>query len=222
MSAGPPALAMHAHAFYFDFISPYSFLASRRWLDMPELANAQCQPVVFGSVLAHYGTRGPGEVPSRRRNGLEDLLLLCARDRIPLRGPPRHPFNSVYALRSVEAVAAPEPRRRLVHRYFTAAWTDGESLEDLDVLRRCLADVGIEQDPEDAASTPLVRRSLKSATRDFIQRGGFGVPTFRVGDILFFGQDRMDLAASYARGAIELDATQLENMLARPQPSRLT
>lgn len=208
--------------FYFDYISPYSFLASQRWPAFPELARARVQPVVFGSILAHYGTQGPGEIPARRRHGLADVLLLAAHHRIPLQGPPRHPFNSIYALRSTLAVEDPIRRTSLMRRYFAAAWGEGRDLEDLDVLRACLDDVGIEQDPEAAASDPAARKALKTETKRFIERGGFGVPTFEVNGHFHFGQDRMELAAAAARGDVELDEARLTSMLERPQPPRLT
>jgi len=208
--------------FHFDFISPYSFLASQRWPAFPELGSARCQPIVFGSVLAHYGALGAGEVPARRRHGLADVLLLARHHRIPVEGPPRHPFNSIYAMRSVLAVPDEAPQRALVRRYFRAAWSEGRDLEDLEVLRACLADVGIDQDPAEAASDAGARRALKTATKRFIERGGFGVPTFEVDGLFFFGQDRMELAAAAARGDLELDTAKLEAMLNRPQPPRLT
>lgn len=207
--------------FYFDYLSPYSFLASQRWPAFPELRGARCQPVVFGSILSHYGAKGPGEIPIRRRHGLADVLLLAAFHRIPFRGPPRHPFNSIYALRSTLAVEDPERRHALVRRYFRAAWSEGRDLEDTDVLRACLRDVGIEQDPEAAASDSRVRRTLKTETKRFIERGGFGVPTFEVNGFFFFGQDRMELAAASARGELTLDEAALDEMLGRPQPPRL-
>jgi 2-hydroxychromene-2-carboxylate isomerase len=216
------AKAPNDAVFYFDYISPYSFIASQRWPAFPELARARCQPVVFGSILSHYGTQGPGEIPVKRRHGLADVLLLARFHRIPFRGPPRHPFNSIYALRSTLAVDDLDRRSALMRRYFAAAWSEGRDLENLEVLRACLADVGIAQDPEVAASDSGIRRALKAETKHFIERGGFGVPTFEVDGHFFFGQDRMELAAAAARGELELDEAELASMLNRPQPPRLT
>jgi len=208
--------------FYFDYISPYSYLASQRLDAFPELSRARAQPIVFGSVLAHYGAQGPGEIRVRRRHGLADILLLAAHHGLPLEGPPRHPFNSVYALRSTLAVEDAPTRSALMRRYFRAAWGEGRDLEDLGVLRACLADVGVDQDPEEAASLPSARKGLKTATRDFIERGGFGVPSFEVNGFFHFGQDRMHIASAAARGALTIDDEQLASLLARPQPPRLT
>lgn len=209
--------------FYFDFISPYSYLATAllaRRLDYAEVA-LEIRPVVFGSILGKLGTRGPGEIPARRRAGLADVLMLADFYGIPLAGPPVHPFNSIYALRSVCAVSDESLRRKLALSYFEKAWAEGRSLEDLDVLRGVLASLGIDQDPEEAASAGENRRLLKSYTEELLGLGGWGVPTFVAGGQLFFGHDRLDLLAACLRGKARLDEAKLTEMLARPQPGRI-
>src|SRR6185295_17602034 len=120
-------------------------------------------------------------------------LMLADLYGLPLEGPPAHPFNSIYALRSVCALSDERDRRRLARAYFAKTWGEGKSLEDLDVLRGCLRDLGLEQDPEEAASANENRRLLKQYTQELLDAGGWGVPTFLVGDRLFFGHDRLDL-----------------------------
>lgn len=205
--------------FYFDFLSPYSYLASRivlnRGLDL------LYRPVVLGTILSRRDVQGPGEIPHRRRRNLEDVLLLAELHRIPLCGPPTHPFNSIYALRSVCAVEDEPTRARLAGAYFRAAWELGESLEDLDVLARCLREVGVEQDPETAATERAHRAALKRNTQALLDLGGWGVPTFVAGELLFFGHDRIDLLEAVLRGEVSLDQAKLEDMLSRPQPGRI-
>ena len=204
--------------FYFDFISPYSYLAVRRIeRDFPDLALSY-RPVALGTIFSKLDVRGPGEVPRRRRAGLQDVLLLADHYGFELEGPPSHPFNSIYALRSVCAVADGPQRTTLTRRYFQAAWADGESLEDLAVLRRCLADVGVDHDPEDVATTRQFRAALKGYTKEALGAGAWGVPTFVADGIVFFGQDRLELLAAHLAGRLDRRADKLEEMLARPQP----
>lgn len=207
--------------FYFDFLSPYSHLASQRLAAHPELADAEPIPVVLGTILSHYDAQGPGEVPARRRAGLRDVLLLAAHHGLPFRGPPKHPFNSVPALRLVGALA-PETRLAFVRAAFRAAWAEGRDLSDFAVLRDCLSEVGVSDvDPEEAATDRARRAELKAQTRAFVDAGGVGVPTFEVQGVMFFGQDRMDLACRYARGELAFDPEVLERLLGRPQPERI-
>jgi 2-hydroxychromene-2-carboxylate isomerase len=209
--------------FYFDFISPYSYLASALIAKRPELRaiDFALRPVVLGTMLAKRNAVGPGEIESRRRWGAADALLLAARYDIPFEGPPSHPFNSIYALRSVCAV---EERQRLplAEAYFRAAWARGESLEDPAVLTRCLAEVGIAQDPEETASDGRWRALLKANTAEALERGAWGVPTFVAGDVLLFGHDRLELLSACVAGEVSLDREKLERILARPRPGRIT
>lgn len=209
--------------FYFDFISPYSFLASQLIERREALAaiRFEYRPVVFGSMLSKLGAVGPGEIPGRRRAGLQDVLLLADHYGIPLRGPPTHPFNSIYALRSVCAVPDEAMRGRLMRLYFRKAWSEGQSLEDLAVLRSCLDELGIDQDPEDAATSAENRSQLKAHTREALAAGAWGVPTFIVDGLLFFGHDRLELLASYLEGRIMHRPDKLEALLSRPQPKRI-
>lgn len=205
--------------FYFDFLSPYSYLASR--LVAGRAFDLLYRPVVLGTILSRRGVKGPGEIPTRRRRNLEDVLILADHYGIPIEGPPTHPFNSIYALRSVCAVDEEATRACLTAAYFRAAWEKGESLEDLDVLARCLREVGVDQDPEEAATDRTVRAALKHNTRTLLDLGGWGVPTFVTGELLFFGHDRIDLLESVLRGDAALPKEKLEEMLARPQPGRI-
>jgi len=207
--------------FYFDFISPYSYIASQRIARDFSHWDLDYRPVVFGTMLSKRNAIGPGEIPSRRRIGLQDILLLAAHHSIPLRGPPSHPFNSIYALRSVCAVPDPVQKAKLCDRYFRAAWAENRDLADLNVLRECLAEVGIDHDPEEIATTRRHRASLKENTKQALAAGAWGVPSFEIDGLMFFGQDRLMLLDAYLKGDLRLDERQLADILARPQPGRI-
>lgn len=208
--------------FYFDFISPYSYLASALLEREPLEAEVELRPVVFGTILSKLGVKGPGEIPARRAQGLADVLLLAAQYGIPLEGPPAHPFNSLYALRSVAAVEPPALRLALMHAYFRAAWAEGKNLEDPAVLRTELERLGIAQDPEVAATSPRERASVRASTAELLGLGGWGVPAFVAEELLFFGHDRLPLLRAFLRGDVRLDRRKLDALLARPQPGRIT
>jgi 2-hydroxychromene-2-carboxylate isomerase len=209
---------------FFDYISPYSYLASRQITDDQFLRSwpVLASPVVFGTILSHRNVRGPGEDAGQRAIALMDLLMLSERHGYRFNAPPRHPFNSLYALRSTFAVEDPRERLQLALTYFRLCWQDGLSLEDLDVLRQGLREVGIAQDPEAAASDGNNRNGVKALTKFAIDAGVKGVPSFLIdGDVIFFGQDRIDLLKTYLRGEVHLDRTRLAELLSRPGSDRV-
>ena len=202
--------------FFFDFISPYSYLASTRIrADHPDLPLVY-RPVILGSIFSALGVTAPGAIPSRRRIGLQDALLLAQHYGVPFEGPPRHPFNPIYALRSVCAVDDPSTRAALTHRYFDAAWAEGRALDDMEVLKACLQDVDVEQEPEDAATTREWRVALKGNTKAALAAAAWGVPTFVHGGVSLFGHDRLALLASLIEGSVVPATERLEEMLSRP------
>ena len=209
--------------FHFDFISPYSYIASQLLRRPPyDEAPLECRPVVFGSMLSRLGVKGPGEIPARRRIGLQDVLLLASQYDIPLEGPPTHPFNSIYALRSVTAVEDLGVRRRLADRYFRAAWAESRDLADPATLAVLAQEVGVDHDPETVASDRAIRQQLKKHTQQLLDLGGWGVPSFLVGETLLFGHERLPIAFALRDGRLTPDSEKLAALLARPQPGRVT
>ena len=70
-------------------------------------------PIVFGTLLSHRNATGAGEIPRQRELGLIDSLMLCEHFGYAFKAPPRHPFNSLYALRSTFAAHDADQRLRL-------------------------------------------------------------------------------------------------------------
>ena len=211
-------------SFHFDFISPYSYLASQLIDRDPPPSGVRYEdvPVVLGTMLSRRGVLGPGEIPARRRQQLQDVLLLCRHLGLPFEGPPTHPFNSIYALRSAVSIGDLDTRRDFVRACFKAAWVNGLDLAEPEVVRGCGTEAGLSLDPIELASNPAPRRTLKQNTEQVLERGAWGVPTWIVDDLVFFGHDRLPLLRAYLEGSVSLDREHLERLLARPQPRRVT
>lgn len=209
--------------FHFDFISPYSYLASQLIDRDPRLREVGVTdvPVVLGTILSRRGVMGPGEIPARRRQQLEDVMLLCQHYDLPFEGPPTHPFNSIYALRSTASIEDLDTRRAFVRACFEAAWVEGKDLAEPAVVRDCGTRIGLALDPIERASDPALRKALKDNTARAYANGAWGVPTFIVDDLLFFGHDRLPLLTAYLEGKVEPDRNRIDRMLARPQPKRI-
>ena len=73
-------MAMRTADWYFDFISPYSYLQCERLLELPVAIRAR--PLVFAGLLGHWGQKGPAEMPTKRRFTYEQIVWLARRDAI--------------------------------------------------------------------------------------------------------------------------------------------
>jgi 2-hydroxychromene-2-carboxylate isomerase len=193
---------------YVDPISPYAWLATHDFARL-EAAGAELtvMPVLFAGLLNAHGNIGPAEVPAKRRYLFRDVMREAARRGMRFAGPPGHPFNPLLALRTCTAVADARERRRLFVILVRACWEDGADISDAATLRRLADDAGFDgRALLDAAATPEVKGALAEATAQAVADGIFGVPTFRLGDELFWGGDRVDaLLWRVEGGAIDED-----------------
>jgi 2-hydroxychromene-2-carboxylate isomerase len=159
---------------YFDFVSPYSYLAFE---SLPSaLARIEPAPVVryrpvlFAGLLRHWGHMGPAEVPPKRRFTYEHCAWLADRHGIPMRAPARHPFNPLPLLRAAIAAGC---GRDAVERLFRYVWRDG-ALPDEPAFARLITGLGLAPEALDA---PEVKVRLRANGEEAIAAGVFGVPT---------------------------------------------
>ena len=185
--------------FYFDFLSPYSYL-SWNWVRKQFLESKfqfEFLPVVMSKIIHHYDTKGPAEIASKRNYLYRDCLRFAALNEIPFRTPTKLPFNSLYALRmsvaeSVEDAGSDqyELQFKLIDAIFTSGWGNGLDIGDPDVLLQICRDAGLDGAKLlEAASGGEARSAVKKNIKRALSNGVFGVPTFIVDGELFWGND---------------------------------
>lgn len=181
--------------FYCDTVSPYTWLASARLVDLESQTgvNFVCVPVLFAGLLDAHGQKGPAEIPAKRDYTFMDVMRRAARERVEFRGPPMHPFNPLKSLRSALVVDNDVTRTRYVCALLDAAWSRGEDLTRDDVIRSVADRVGLDGDRLlSGCQDPAIKAQLKDRTEQAVRDGIFGVPMFRVNGELFWGADRLD------------------------------
>jgi 2-hydroxychromene-2-carboxylate isomerase len=181
---------------YFDFISPFSYLQAERLSMFP--IEVQCQPVLFAGLLDHWEHKGPAEIGAKRRFTYRHVQWLAEKHGIPLRFPPVHPFNPLQLLRLSVALGND---RDTILKIFRFVWRDGllpDSPDKLQQLASALGLAGADQ-LNALASSPEAKDGLRKNGESAIARGVFGVPTLMVGDELFWGFDATDMALDYLK-----------------------
>jgi 2-hydroxychromene-2-carboxylate isomerase len=187
--------ATRSITFYFDPISPYVWLCARSAIERIEAAGAQVRmvPVLFAAMLNAHGNVGPAEIAAKRAYTFRDVMREAARRGLGFAGPPGHPFNPLLALRMCTALGEERERRRFALALLSACWERGDDISDeatlVGIAGACDLDgaalVGATRQPD-------IKQRLAAATEQAIADGVFGVPTFRLGDELFWGGDRVD------------------------------
>lgn len=176
---------------YFDFVSPYSYLQFEAY---PELvASAELRPVLFAGLLNHWGGKGPAEVPAKRTQTYRYTYWLAGQHGIAMTYPPAHPFNPIPALRLAVAL---ESRFEPIKAIFKFIWKEGRSLAD--EWPALAAHLDLTAAAADALiAAPRVKEALAANGREAIARGVYGVPTFDTGKELFWGLDATDMLLDY-------------------------
>ena len=200
-SAGAPL------RWYFDFLSPFSYL---HWQKVKALRATHAVvpvPVVFGAILDALGQLGPAEIPGKREFTYRHVLWQARAEGVPMRFPPTHPFNPLAALRACIAAGSDATA---VDAIFDWIWRDGRAVDTADALQPLLDRLGLQAA---ALADPAVKSALRANTDAAIAAGVFGVPTLQVGEALFWGND----AHPFALAALH-DA----GVLAEPEMQRVS
>ena len=184
---------MRAADWYFDFLSPFSYLQLVQFDRLPPDLEITYRPVLFAGLLGHWEHKGPAEIPAKRVHTYRWCHWYAARHGIPFRMPPAHPFNPLRPLRLAVAQGA-EPA--LIRAVFDTIWAEGRDLSRDDEWQALTERLAI-ADADDAIARPEVKEALKKSTEEAAKRGVFGVPTFAIGGELFWGLDATDLVLDY-------------------------
>lgn len=203
--AAPPTLDV-----YWDFSSPFAYLGATQVAALAARTGALVtwRPLLLGGLFRSLGTP---DVPiatfseaKRRYTGM-DLARWAAYWKVPFRFPTRFPTHSLRAMRLY--LALPSSHRDAYRdAVFRACWADDRDITTDEVLASCVGDESVAQAAFLKAGNDEVKAELRRATELAAERGVFGVPTFGVGDELYWGQDRLELVEEALLGGVAISS----------------
>jgi 2-hydroxychromene-2-carboxylate isomerase len=192
--------------FYFDFVSPYSYLSLYRLKELG--APVVYKPVLFAGILNHWGQKGPAEIPAKRKWTYRSCVWEAKKLGVPFRFPSAHPFNPLPYLRLALAC---DCRPEAVKRIFEFVWTTGEDAGDAARFAALCGELKIEQ-------TRLgdVKDLLRKNTDEAIARAVFGVPSFVINGEVFWGADSIGFAKAFLANPGVLDNDEIRRVDSLP------
>jgi len=191
---------------YFDFISPFSYLQLHRLDRLGEVDVRFC-PVLFAGLLQHWGQLGPAEIEPKRRFTYRYSVWSAQHRGIGLRYPPEHPFNPLRVLRLCLAL---DCKAQVVRAIFDFIWSEGRDPNlEWDALCNGL-DLTVDQANEMIASD-RVKLQLRNNTETAIAAGIFGVPTLRINGENFWGDDATDMARDFIAQPVLFDSPEMHH-----------
>jgi 2-hydroxychromene-2-carboxylate isomerase len=198
-----------AATFYYDFNSPYSYLAAERISGVfaeAGLEQPEWQPISFGHLLQTTGRR-PWSIPPE---GPDPEHLAEIQRRAAERGLPEVVYPegwpvANYSLNPVRAAVYAKESGRVVSfslACFRQVFAAARDMSDIDNV--LVAAAACELHPKAVMTgieTKSVKDKLRAATGEALERGVEGIPTIAVGDRLFWGDDRLEEAVEAASAA---------------------
>lgn len=194
--------------FLFDFGSPNAYFAH---CVIPEIekrtgATFEYVPVLLGGIFKLTNNKPPmvafGGVRGKMQYEQLEISRFIKRHAITkFQFNPNFPVNTLTMMRMAVAAQMAGELRAFVNAGFHHMWEAGKKMDDLEVIRAALTKSGLDAERLlAAAQSPEVKQQLMNNTEAAVERGVFGIPSFFVGDELFFGKDRLrDVEEEIAR-----------------------
>jgi 2-hydroxychromene-2-carboxylate isomerase len=203
--------------FYFDFLSPYSYLA---WTWVREQSyEFSYIPVSVASIIAAYDTKGPAQITPKRNYLFKDLLRFSKLNNIPFTTPKHLPFNSLYALRLALISSAGVNQKAIIDAIFRAGWERGLDIGSDDVLKSVLKDNDLySEELIEKMESKAARIDLKANIERALQQELFGVPSFIVDGEMFWGNDSTKYLEMYLNGTDPLDKVKYQQFIEQFTP----
>lgn len=191
---------------FFNYRSPYSYLAS---LQMWKLEDDHGATFVWRPLGGWDGRSPPDRVKQKLLIVRQDCARWAKRLAAPFVPPPPAMTDATLAaIGSLHAVQVGRLRPYTIGA-MRAAWGEGRDISQRDVLLDVAESAGLDRAEFAAAlEDPAHREQLAKNAAEAAERGIFGVPTFAIGNELFWGQDRIDFVAEYLEASKRGDAIQ--------------
>ena len=197
--------------FYYDLVSPYSYLA---WGELGRIcreqeAELELRPMLLGAIHKAVGLQAPIEVEAKARYQVGDIRRWAEHYNLPLDFPNPFPFRTLKTMRAAVSLKNGGALAAFTREAFALYWEEGGAPKGTDAADEDepISEISrrIDADPDRLlanAASPEAKDGLKESTSRALDRGVFGAPTFFVGDEMFWGNDRLH----FVEAALEDDA----------------
>ncbi len=192
--------------FYFDYGSPYSYLADTQVEAIATRAGATLarKPMLLGGVFKATGNASPMTVALKSKWSAFDMPMWARHYGVPFNRNPHFPVNTLALMRGAAAAQIDGLFERYHPAMYKAMWIDGRNLNDIKEVAAVLTEAGFDAEKfGQRIQDQDVKDRLKSTTDDAVARGVFGAPTMFVEDKMFFGNDRLPFVEMALKGELK-------------------
>lgn len=184
--------------FLFDFGGPNSYLAHKVIPDICARTGATVKyvPILLGGLFKLTNNQAPmmryAETPAKQKYEMLEFDRFVKAHALSFKMNPRFPINSLHLMRAAVAAQHLGCFAKYVDVIMTGMWEECADMTDTDIVRGILDKAGLDSAALFAlAENPEIKAELVANTEAAAKRGAFGVPTFFVGDEMFWGKERL-------------------------------
>ena len=180
--------------FYFDFISPYSYLAHKKIINLNLRNIFNYKAILLGGLHNLAEVTPPAFNERKMKNMKDDCILIAKKNEISFKWNEKFPINSLYLMRGF-LIIDDNKKNKFIDLCFDAYWKDNLDISIKKNIQKILSDCEINYDLFEKSIKELkIKNKLKDLTNKAFNLDVFGAPTFLVNNKLFWGQDRLEYA----------------------------
>jgi len=182
--------------FYFDVISPYTYLAHQKIIKKykDKNINFNYKPILLGGLHKLAEITPPAFNKFKMKNMKRDCELVANKDDIEFKWNDLFPINSINIMRGYLLVDD-QKKEIFINKFFDAYWKYNINLNIKENFNEVLKDLKIDPDEYfNGIQNEKIKDELKNKTNEAFNKEIFGAPTFIVNNKLFWGQDRLEYA----------------------------
>jgi 2-hydroxychromene-2-carboxylate isomerase len=180
--------------FYFDFISPYTYLAYKKIQSLPKDIKINYKPILLGGLHNLEGITAPAFIKHKLKHMISDCNLIAKKDKSNFIWNSKFPINSLNIMRGYLFINV-ENKDLYLDIMFDAYWKDNLDISNEGIFKTLLEKCKIETISFfNGIKDTKIKDELKSITQKAHDKGIFGAPTFIVNNKIFWGQDRLEFA----------------------------
>ena len=188
--------------FYFDFVSPYSFLAHKEIskIEKKNSIKIKYKPILLGGLHNLHGIKAPAFIPAKAKHMVRDCKLIAEKNKIKFKFNSYFPIRSLNLMRGVLVAEEDNFKNYYIDNIFNSIWQDGLNMNDENIIQKVLKNLNVNPKTFLLRSTSSsIKDSLKKKTNEAYEKSIFGAPTFVSNNKIFWGQDRIEFALNEAK-----------------------
>jgi 2-hydroxychromene-2-carboxylate isomerase len=180
--------------FYFDFISPYSYLAHKKIINLNQRHYFNYKAILLGGLHNLGGITAPAFNERKMKNMKNDCVLIAEKNKIPFMWNEKFPINSLNLMRGFIFIEDIK-KDKFLDKCFDAYWKNNIDISLEENIKQILTNCEIDVDFfNNGIKKQETKEKLKNLTSLAFEKDIFGAPTFVVNNKIFWGQDRLDYA----------------------------